>query len=140
MFYFAYGSNLNHQQMESRCPDSIFLCRAYLTGYKFVYDGYSSYRKGSVANVIIKDGSIVWGGLYEISEKDLDSLDKCEGYPNTYNRMKLIVKVDKGKSYTVHVYLREAKRVGLPTGDYKEIIIEGAKDCRLPKDYIEANF
>ena len=25
MFYFAYGSNLNHFQMKRRCKDSIFL-------------------------------------------------------------------------------------------------------------------
>ena len=51
-YYFAYGSNMNHKQMKSRCPDSHFLKRAYLEGYKFAYDGYSKTRNGAVANII----------------------------------------------------------------------------------------
>lgn len=70
--YYAYGSNMNHKQMKERCPDSRFLKRVYLKGYRFVYDGYSVIRKGPVANIIeTKNGDdVVWGGLFEISEND----------------------------------------------------------------------
>ena len=99
MYYFAYGSNLNHKQMNCRCPYSKFVKRVYLVNYKFVYDGYSKKREGAVANVLESADSIVWGGLYEISKSDLENLDKFEGYPNIYNRKELQVEDDQGNIY-----------------------------------------
>ena len=52
MYYFAYGSNMNHEQMKKRCPSGKFITRALLSGYKYVYDGYSSSGKGAVSNII----------------------------------------------------------------------------------------
>ena len=60
--YFAYGSNMNHEQMMLRCPSAIFLKRARLENHKFVYDGYSKKRNGAVANIIKSSGDIAWGG------------------------------------------------------------------------------
>ena len=33
MLYFAYGSNLNRQQMESKCPGSKYIKNYYRKGY-----------------------------------------------------------------------------------------------------------
>ncbi|MEO0299135.1 MAG: gamma-glutamylcyclotransferase family protein [candidate division WOR-3 bacterium] len=137
MYYFAYGSNMNHGQMKTRCPGSKFLKRAYIEGYKFVYDGYSSFRQGAVANIIKDEGCIVWGALFEIDEKCLEKLDIYEGYPTCYQREVFSVKDDEGKEYKALVYLRNPKPVGKPSSDYKNITIEGAKQCGLPDDYIK---
>ena len=136
IYYFAYGSNMKHKQMEDRCKSAKFICRAYLENYDFVYDGCSKTRKGPVANVIPKEGSIVWGGLWEIDCEDLERLDKCEGYPSTYDRNKVIVKDDNNKEYKVWVYLRDQKDLGNPNSCYRSIVIQGARDCGLPDDYI----
>ena len=37
MLYFAYGSNLNRQQMESRCPGSKYIKNYYRKGYNRDY-------------------------------------------------------------------------------------------------------
>ncbi|MEM2933263.1 MAG: gamma-glutamylcyclotransferase family protein [Candidatus Pacearchaeota archaeon] len=137
MFYFAYGSNLNHKQMRERCPNSKFFKRAYLEGYMFVYDGYSSFRKGSVANIVPKEKSIVWGALWEIDGDCLKTLDRYEGYPYSYERKIVKVKDDSGKEYDAWVYYREGKKEGRPSEGYRNIILEGAKECNLPEDYIE---
>ncbi len=71
MYYFAYGSNMNHKQMKKRYPNSKFIKRAFLEGYEFVYDGYSAILKGAVANIIKSPSDKVWGGLFEINEDDL---------------------------------------------------------------------
>lgn len=138
MLYFAYGSNMNQNQMKERCSGSSFrvIGRAKLEGYRFVYDGYSTYRKGAVANIIKKEGSIVWGGLYEIDENCLKSLDSYEGYPTFYKRKIILVKDDEGKEYEAWVYLRNPKEIGKPSEDYKKTILEGAKQCNLPDEYI----
>ena len=69
MFYFAYGSNMSHEQMKERCPDSRFVGRAFLPEYSFVYDGYFERRGGAVGNVAPSKNSVVWGGIFEISEE-----------------------------------------------------------------------
>lgn len=138
MFYFAYGSNMKHQQMEKRCPSAHFLCCAYLENYKFVYDGKSKDRKGAVANVIDSDGDIVRGGLFEISKDNLAVLDGYEGYPDSYGRDELDVKDDNNNLYKAIVYFRVGEKLGKPTREYRQVIIEGAQDCRLPEEYIKS--
>ena len=137
-YYFAYGSNMNHQQMKQRCPSSIFIKKAFLKGYKFVYDGYSSIRKGAVANIIEtgEENDEVWGGLFEINEDNLSSLDCYEGYPNSYNRKEVVLGSEEGKSFKAIAYYRIGKRISEPSEDYRNIIIKGAKDCNLPENYI----
>jgi len=121
MLYFAYGSNLNHKQMKKRCPNSRFLKRAYLKGYRFVYDGYSSYRKGAVANIVPDSNSAVWGALWEIDEMDLKRLDEYEGYPYEYKRKMIKVRDDDEKEYEAWVYYREGKKKGNPSKQYRRI-------------------
>lgn len=137
MKYFAYGSNMNHKQMNDRCPGSKFLRSAYLNGYRLVCDGYSRSRKGPVCNIVYSEGDIVWGGLFEISKENEANLDINEGYPKTYNKSSINVEDSLGNKYKVIVYLRDAKEVGSPSEEYYEIVKEGAIDCALPKLYIE---
>ncbi|MEO0302046.1 MAG: gamma-glutamylcyclotransferase family protein [candidate division WOR-3 bacterium] len=137
MFYFAYGSNLNHKQMKERCPNSKFFKRAYLEGYMFVYDGYSPFRKGAVANIVPEEKSIVWGAIWEIDEHSLKELDRYEGYPHSYKRKIVKVKDDDGNEYEAWVYYREGEKEGIPSREYRKTIFEGAKECGLPEDYIK---
>jgi gamma-glutamylcyclotransferase (GGCT)/AIG2-like uncharacterized protein YtfP len=145
MYYFAYGSNMSHDQMCNICPNAKFINKVWLAGYKFVYDGYSQTRKCPVANIILpdkdndNDNDIVWGGLYEIDESCKDELDRREGYPCAYNRKQLIVKDNSGKEYKALAYLREALEQGQPSREYECIVIKGAKDCDLPNDYVIRN-
>lgn len=97
MYYFAYGSNMNHQQMRKRCPSSIFIKRVFLKGYKFAYNGYSSTWQCSVANIVktSEENNVVWGGLFEINNDNLSALDCYEGYPYSYGRKEIEVKDKK---------------------------------------------
>jgi len=38
--------------------------------------------------------------------------------------------------YEALVYLKASFGVGKPSEEYKNVVIEGAKHCRLPEDYI----
>ena len=140
-YYFAYGSNMNHRQMRNRCPSSRFIKRAFLEGYKFVYDGYSKTRKGAVANVIETKGTddVVWGGLFEINEDNLSALDCYERYPDSYDRKEVNVKDDESNYYIAIVYFRTGEPKSRPSDGYRTIVIQGAKDCNLPEEYIRNN-
>ncbi len=136
MFYFAYGSNMSHEQMKERCPDSSFLHRAFLVEYSFVYDGWSERRGGPVANIVRGENGIVWGGIFEISEQDLETLDRFEGYPHVYAREKLLVKDDSETEYEAWVYFRSTQKSGNASSQYRKIILAGAKDCSIPEEYV----
>lgn len=96
--YFAYGSNLSPQQMARRCPDSIFLGKATLPGYR-----WQANERG-ISNVVMdpdpdsdpevvkawqgsgRDGkeeemepAAVEGLLYALSIDDEIRLDRYEG-------------------------------------------------------------
>lgn len=138
MYYFAYGSNMSHQQMQYRCPDSRFISAAIFKDYCFVYDGYSQSRNGAVANIIQSPGSIVWGGLYEITQECLDNLNLHEGYPNTYDRMNITVEDRDSHIYdNVIIYYRSAEESGEPSSEYRQIVVAGAKDCSINVGYIQ---
>ncbi|MCS7231603.1 MAG: gamma-glutamylcyclotransferase family protein, partial [Elusimicrobiota bacterium] len=121
--------------MKERCGEGKFkfIGRAYLKGYLFVYVGYSEYRKGAVANIIEKEDSVVWGGLYEIDSECLCKLDKYEGCPCVYQRKLLTVITDDGREFQAYVYFRKEKIQEKPSEEYLEIVLSGAKDCNLPE-------
>ena len=75
MYYLAYGSNMNFEQMNMRCPGNKFLGPARLNDYKLIFDGESRSWGGAVANIIESTDVTVWGGLYEISEANLAALE-----------------------------------------------------------------
>jgi gamma-glutamylcyclotransferase len=139
IYYFAYGSNMSHQEMQEWCPGSKFIKRVILKGYKLVYDGHSKNRAGAVANIIISSNSDVYGGLFEINSEDLSSLDRKEGCPNFYDRMKIDVKNGENNTYEAIFYFREGEIKDKPNPLYQKIVIQGAKDCSLPDNYIMDN-
>ncbi len=138
MYYFAYGSNMNQQQMQQRCPASRFTRKARLEGFRFVYDGYSRTREGAVANILESHapGAMVWGGLFEITGDDLAALDRYEGYPRSYQRRIITVRDKQGTAYETIIYYRTGKDLGRPSEHYRAIVIEGAEQCQLPGSYV----
>ncbi len=79
VLHFAYGSNLDRDQMKCRCPDYTFVDIAKKPDYRIAFTWCSKNRKGGVADVVESIRDVVWGALYELSEKDIESLDKYEG-------------------------------------------------------------
>ena len=63
MLYFAYGSNLHHQQMKKRCKDSRFIKKIILKNYMLTFRG-----KYGAAD-IEKKGVIKYMELYIIFHK-----------------------------------------------------------------------
>lgn len=137
MNYFAYGSNMNHEQMRKRCPGGVFIAPARLEGHTLVFDGSSKERNGAVANIVPGSGE-VWGGLYEITEEDLASLDEREGYPHCYDRTIVIVSLEDGGTREAIAYYRTPRVKGEPSPEYLATIVQGARDCGLPAAYCDA--
>jgi len=123
ILYFAYGSNMNPDRMAIRCPDASVIGRAELHDYKLTERLY--------ADIDYQEDSIVYGFLYQISNRHLKLLDKFEGVPKIYMR-KLVDVVYNGTHFTALTYemTPETKRVrnGQPySEEYRRICSEGAK-------------
>ncbi|MGZ7065433.1 MAG: gamma-glutamylcyclotransferase family protein [Candidatus Aminicenantales bacterium] len=137
MLYFAYGSNMNHAQMKERCPGGRFLRSVVLQRHRFVYDGYSVTRQGATANIVKSEVDRVRGALFEITEKDRLALDSYEGYPKDYDRKIVDVNDAEGNAYAAVTYFRPVRALGKPHPDYEKVILAGARDCKLPEQYID---
>ena len=127
MLYFAYGSNLNHFQMQRRCKDSIFLKKIKLKDFRLTFR--SKYR---AADIEPKKNSIVPGGLFEISKSDEKKLDVYEDYPILYRKYYFTYYGKKVMSYT----MVKKTPFRFPTKRYLNIIKRGYKDCELNNKFL----
>lgn len=82
-YYFAYGSNMDKEQMKFRCPGAVYEGVAVLHGYKLTERRYADIDKS--------DQGSVSGLLWNITETDLKALDRYEGYPSLYERKDVTV-------------------------------------------------
>lgn len=142
MFFFAYGSNMNHRQMlHDRCPGARFIAPAKLEGYWLVFDGYSAPWRGAVANILPSSEDLVWGGLFELDDNHLKALDGFEGYPRYYSRIKVdVLPNDHKQMVQAWAYVRDPHPEGTPSHEYLAALIQGARDCQLPEHYIWSAF
>ncbi len=72
--YFAYGSNINLEQMDCRCPDATVVGPVSLENYELLF------RASGVATIAPKEGGKVHGLLWSITPECERSLDRYEGY------------------------------------------------------------
>ena len=128
MLYFAYGSNLNHFQMNRRCKDNIYLKKINLKDFKLTFR--SKYR---AADIEPKKNLIVPGGLFEISKSDEKKLDIYEDYPILYKKYYFIYYEKKIMTYT----MTKKSPFTFPTERYLNIVKKGYKDCKLNSTYLK---
>ena len=79
MLYFAYGSNLNHEQMKRRCSGAKYIKKHTLKSYKLCFSHKTKSSIYGHANIIKNKKSKVLGALWNINKKDEKELDWYEG-------------------------------------------------------------
>ncbi len=127
---------MNFEQMRQRCPGAKFMSKTYLEDYRFVYDAECDFWY-ICGNIIESEGDVVWGGLFDIHKKDLTSLDEYEKYKERlYERREVIVKYKDSSEIKAIVYIRPNPIEDIPGEKYQSIVLQGAKDCGLPEEYI----
>ena len=127
--YFAYGSNLDSKRMIER--GVVFTSRHFgiLKDYKLVFNKKSSknnLREG-YANIVKSKGSVVEGGIYEITEESVLLLDRYEGFPTHYSREYIDIEAeDRTIRCIVYIAITDKVMDGLkPSKEYFNKILEG---------------
>lgn len=145
ILYFAYGSNLYWPQMKKRCPGAAFVDLAVLPEHRLAFTRWSGHYQGGVADVVPAPASQVWGVVYRLGRRDLDSLDSYEGYwgpgrKNAYLRVKAMVLQQGDPTRPLEVYIYRAVPQAdfiKPSPEYLRLIEAGARFWGLPSEYID---
>ena len=125
--YFAYGSNINLDQMAYRCPAAQVVGPVVLEGYELLFRGNAS--GNGVATIKPKDGQQVHGLLWRITPGCERSLDLYEGYPHLYRKENLSVTMDGGERDIMAYVMTGEREYGVPARSYYETIARGYADA-----------
>lgn len=129
MYYISYGSNMNIGQMAWRCPKTKVYGNGKLKGWKLVFNCHADIIETKDENDIVP--VVVWKLT---DKKDMDALDRYEGYPRYYIRKMIPVTMDDtGKTIKAMVYVMASHCRGIhpPTGSYFDCILEGYNDNNI---------
>jgi gamma-glutamylcyclotransferase (GGCT)/AIG2-like uncharacterized protein YtfP len=131
IMYFAYGSNMDPEQMASRCPGSAFVGIGTLKGYRFMIN------LNGVATIVPDQTGIVYGVVWNISVPHKLTLDGFEGVEeNIYYEKIVQVSSDAPGLIDALVYIANETIPALPRAGYLEKILRGAAHFGLPPDYL----
>ena len=127
IYYFAYGSNLNHHQMINiRCVGSKYLKTFFLKDYQLIFSHPNKLNKFGYANVIKKKGCRTPGGIWKITKKHEKILDTYEEFPHTYQKEYFYLNEKK-----IMFYIMKKYHIKDPPKSYVDTINEGYKNCNI---------
>ena len=131
--YFAYGSNINLEQMACRCPDACVVGPVFLEDYELLF------RRGGFATIAPKAGSRVHGLLWSITPECERSLDSYEGYPRFYVKWMVSVRDNEGRSLSAMAYIMDERfrEPMMPSESYYAVILEGYRQNGLPVIFLK---
>jgi gamma-glutamylcyclotransferase len=136
--YFAYGSNMDPEQMEQRAPGARALGPARLDEFGLSFSVYSSRWEGGAANIELDPEGHVWGVLWEIPEEAAGALDAYEGHPVFFRREQVSVTGPEGQvvAWTYRVAHQEGTYIR-PTDDYLRHVRTGIRVHGLPPEALD---
>lgn len=139
ILYFAYGSNMlvKRLRQKSRAPSTTRLDVGYISGYRLTFDERSVDGSGKcdAEDTGLPDDR-VYGVVYEINGTEKTLLDSAEGLGSGYAQKIMEVTSDHA-NYQAVTYCATEKDPSLkPYSWYKEYVLAGAREHRLPPEYL----
>ena len=123
-YYWAYGSNLCHEAMASRCPAAKPDGPLIVPSARLVFRG--------VADVTYNEDFSVQGGLWKISEACERELDRYEGVASKfYLKRYLKIRIDGTIQRVLFYQMRRSTGVMPPSEYYLQTIVKGYEDFGL---------
>lgn len=146
--YFGYGSNLNATDWSRWCSvnkyaetsfDASFkkVANAWLADYRPGFTVYSKTRQGGVLDIVPAPGCVTPGVLFEVNEDAVGKLNRKEGCPGFYRRLKVVVQTADGFREAFTYQVVSPQRDFIQSSDeYARIVSEGLKANGLDDMYI----
>lgn len=134
ILYFAFGSNLDREQMSQRCPGCRPRFRARLDDHQLAFSHLSRRWGGGAADVIPAAGRVVWGAVYELDPPHLEQLDR---YELGYRRVELDVRDARDGQHRVSSYRVIHRGEHRPSRRYLQKLLDWGARWELPQEYLE---
>ncbi|MGH6964303.1 MAG: gamma-glutamylcyclotransferase family protein [Phenylobacterium sp.] len=137
--YFAYGSNMSTARLRERMPSCKPLGLATLPGHALRFHKRSVDGSGKCDAFAVDGADSVIGVLFSFDPTERAALDKAEGLGNGYEHATVTVINGEGRRRKVLTYLATPDHIDdslKPYGWYKDLVLAGATEHGLPKDYI----
>ncbi len=132
--YLAYGSNLNLEQMEWRCPYATVVGAVEVPGYQLLFRGQNG---SAVATIEPVDGCIVPALLWEITPRCEEALDQYEGWPRLYRKEWITVTFGEKETDAMVYIMIEGPAVGIPGRGYLGTILQGYESAGFDRAVLE---
>ncbi|OIQ51339.1 hypothetical protein BerOc1_03289 [Pseudodesulfovibrio hydrargyri] len=142
IIYFAYGSNMNPEQIRQRCTGADVLGPARLPGLALGFFGNNRLWDGGLETVIPAPGHTLWGVVYSLGPTDADSLDAWQGVrlngTGDYFHSPATVYDATGEGRYAVLYKKDLLGDPVPPSrEYLHFIVEGARAHGLPRAYVD---
>lgn len=136
--YFAYGSNMNEDELINEKVTILEGKKVLLRNYKIALARNSEKRKGGVLDIIPSEEESVEGVLYNIPDEDITKINKKEGVcVGAYEP--IIINVEDCDGHTINgiiSYQVCEKNDSKPASkEYKDSVLRGACEHGLSEDY-----
>lgn len=140
--YFMYGSNMNDEQIHSRCSRPEVLAVARLPDHRISFHGYVRTWDSGEETVIPCVGEDIWGVIYKLSFFDAEKLDAWQDVrmdgAGRYFHYPVDVFDISGRRFPVLTYKKDVlNEPTLPSAEYIEHIVSGAVFHGIKADYVE---
>jgi len=138
--YFAYGSNMSTPRLRQRVSVAATRGVASLRGHSLRFHKLGKDGSGRADAVVTGNlADVVFGVLFELSNPELERLDRVEGRGYVRATRELSLPNDTSAAAFAYFAVQDSIVEGLlPTASYLEYIVAGALEHGLPVDYIEA--
>ncbi|MGR7023835.1 gamma-glutamylcyclotransferase family protein [Geodermatophilus sp. URMC 62] len=136
--YAAYGSNMDPDQMQRRCPSSPHVGTGWVRGWRLTFGAEEYGWEGALATLVPTDDDSpgVFVALYDLTPADEQALDAWEGADSgLYRKLNLGVHT-LGGDVVAYVYALDAFEGGLPSARYLGAIADAAEAAGAPADYL----
>lgn len=122
MFYFAYGTNLDIEQMTARCPTARPLGPAQLRGWRLTFgpSGWPTIRREPM--------EVLHGLLWMVDQRAMQTLDEYEDVEGElYRRLSVDIHKPSGETVAAEVYAETDAREGAPRAGLVAELIAAAR-------------
>ncbi len=140
VWYFAYGSNLNVDQMNGLVGEWHLSKRAIARSYKLIFNVRSTRWEGNAANLVPTDGfeDIVYGVVYLLAEDQFLKLGRHEGVAPVDIRVELEDGNDIAHAKTF--VWKSASPPGEPSERYRRTMETGLQQHGYKESVVERVF
>ena len=127
--YFAYGSNMDVDQMADRCPSARIVSVCRLDGHSFLINSRG------VATLVPDASSHALGVLWDLPPEDEQTLDDYEGVPTYYQKHLVTVEKDR-EAIPALIYQATDSTPGRSRPEYMKGIVTAARQHGFDEKYV----